>query len=361
MPRIPVSLFTGFLGAGKTTLLNHLIRQRGARRYAVLVNEFGAVSIDGRLAREAGQCGEAIEFYDFADGLIAYAGDERFLPTLRAIAARRGQIDQVLIETSGLALPTAVMAALQAEALAADFVLDSVLAVVDTPWLLAQDLTLDNDAALAVFDQQLAASDVVVLNKIDALSDDDLLAAEASLRRRAPSLRFIEPAYGAKLDSRVALGLRLHEARSAGHGPVFLPVAGLGLSVLADQNALNGHSHSGLSAHAHGLTSHQHFHRQDPGWLTFMLRSDAPQQPTVLADILARLAQSEPLLRVKGHVLAQNSAHPWLLQGVRDRVHAEPAPNAATVTCSELICIGYHLNRTRLAQTLSAATATLWN
>ncbi|TAN53523.1 MAG: GTP-binding protein [Methylococcaceae bacterium] len=360
MPRIPVSIFTGFLGAGKTTLLNHLIRGRGSKRYAVLVNEFGAASIDGGLARTAGQSGETIEFYDFAHGLIAYAGDERFLPTMNAIAARRGRIDQVLIETSGLALPTAVMQALHTETLKADFVLDSVLAVVDTPWLLAQDLTARNDAVLAVFDQQLAAGDVVVLNKIDALSDDDLLAAEARLRRRAPSLRFIEPAYGAKLDSRVALGLRLHEARSAGHGPVFLPVAGLGLSVLADQNALNGHSHSGLSAHVHGLTSHEHFHQQDPGWLSFILRSDAPQQPSVLADALARLAHSEQLLRVKGYVLATD-ASPWLLQGVRERVQAEPAPHAAAVTCSELVCIGYHLNRARLAQALSAATATPWN
>ncbi|WP_217994953.1 GTP-binding protein [Methylogaea oryzae] len=59
MTRIPVTVFTGFLGAGKTTLLNHLIRQRGGRRYAVLVNEFGEVPVDGILARQAGQAGEA--------------------------------------------------------------------------------------------------------------------------------------------------------------------------------------------------------------------------------------------------------------------------------------------------------------
>lgn len=361
MTRIPVTLFTGFLGSGKTTLLNHLIRRRGGRRYAVLVNEFGEVAVDGRLAREAGAAGEAIEFHDFAQGLIAYAGDSRFLPTMAALAQKKGRIDQVLIETSGLALPTAVMEALQGEALAADFVLDSVLAVVDAPWLLAQDLAAQDDPVLAVFDRQLAACDVAVLNKIDDLAEADLLAAEERLRRRAPAVRFIEPAYGAKLDARVALGLRLHEARFDAHGPVFLPVAGLGLSVLADQGRLDGHSHSGLGAHAHGIATHQHFHEQDPGWLSFVLRSDAPQQPQALAGVLAGLARCEQLLRVKGHVAAAGSAQPWLVQGVRERVLAEPAPESGALARSELVCIGYHLSRNRLAQSLTEATGTPWN
>ncbi|BBL70475.1 CobW family GTP-binding protein [Methylogaea oryzae] len=360
MTRIPVTVFTGFLGAGKTTLLNHLIRQRGGRRYAVLVNEFGEVPVDGILARQAGQAGEAIEFHDFAQGFIAYAGDSRFLPTMQAIARRRGQLDQVLIETSGLALPTAVMEALQSEALAADFVLDSVLAVVDTPWLLERDLEAEGDPVLEVFDRQLAAGDVVVLNKIDDLSEDALLAAESRLRRRAPALRFIEPAYGAQLDARVALGLRLHEARSEAHGPVFLPVAGLGLSVLADQRRLDGHSHSGLGNHAHGLATHQHFHEQDPGWLSFVLRSEAPQQPGRLAEALAQSARSEQLLRVKGYVAVEGDARPWLAQGVRERVAVQPAAEAEPVRHSELVCIGHHLSRSRLAQTLSEITGTPW-
>jgi cobalamin biosynthesis protein CobW len=360
MPRIPVTLLTGFLGSGKTTLLNHLIRQRGNRRYAVLVNEFGQIAVDGQLARAAGHSGEAIEFHDFAQGLIAYSDDRQFLPTMAALAQKPGRIDQVLIETSGLALPTAAMEALQRPELAENFVLDSVLAVVDTPWLLAQAEMPAGAPALEVFEQQLAACDVAVLNKIDALEETALLAAETLLRRRAPGLRFIEPAYGAKLDARVALGLRLHQARGDGHGPLFLPVAGLGLTVLADQRPLDGHSHTGLGAHAHGITTHQHFHEQDPGWLSFILRSEVPQQPQTLADALAGLAGCEQLLRVKGHIAVAGAEHAWLVQGVRERVQAEPAPQAETPSRSELVCIGYHLSRQRLAQALSRATGTKW-
>lgn len=359
MTRIPVSIFTGFLGSGKTTMLNHLIRQRGGKRYAVLVNEFGEVAVDGGLAREAGLAGEAIAFYDFGHGLIAYAGDDKFIPTMEALALKKGQVDQVLIETSGLALPTAVMEALQTKNIAAHFVLDSVLAVVDTPWLLAGEWDALDAPSLEVFRQQLAASDVAVLNKIDFLSEQRLLEAENRLRQCSPSVRFIEPAFGAKLDARVALGLRLHEARGEVHAPVFLP-AGLGLTAMANQAGLDGHSHSGLSAHAHGLATHQHLHELDPGWLTFVLRSDIPQQPAKLAGALERLAHSEKLFRVKGYVTVEGDPQPWLAQGVRERIDIQPAATAKPVNSTELVCIGYHLSRQRMAHALGEMTGTLW-
>ncbi len=142
MNPLPVTIVTGFLGSGKTTLLRSLIDakspKRGqARRLALLINEFGEVAIDGSLVRESARShdtqGGQIEIHDFAQGLIAYGDDEQFLPTMLAIAARRAHIDHVLIETSGLALPSAIMEQLQTPVLAADFILDATLAVVDTP------------------------------------------------------------------------------------------------------------------------------------------------------------------------------------------------------------------------------------
>lgn len=195
--RIPVTVFTGFLGAGKTTLLSGLIRDNKQRRLAILVNEFGEVSIDGALLRSDGERGGA-EVHDLSNGLIAYDDDADFLPTMQALWQRRGTIDHVLIETSGLALPTAVMESLQSEALAPYFVLDATLAVVDTPLLLSGgfDRAADDDATqtpiASLFEQQLANADIVVLNKIDALGEDAQLDAEARVRALAPSVRFIE-------------------------------------------------------------------------------------------------------------------------------------------------------------------------
>jgi cobalamin biosynthesis protein CobW len=211
---IPVTVVSGFLGSGKTTLLCDLLQHRQQRRLAVLINELGEVSIDGALARASSSC-EEVEIVDFPSGLIAYAEDGQFVPTLQAIARRAGQVDHVLIETSGVALPTAAMARLQATELADDFVLDATLVVVDTPRLLAGEFDGGADAVGLLFNQQLAAADVVVLNKIDELDTDALLVAEEQVRKRAPNVRFLELAHHARLDVRLALGLRLHQVTAS--------------------------------------------------------------------------------------------------------------------------------------------------
>ena len=141
-PPIPVTVVSGFLGSGKTTLLCDLLEHRQEMRLAVLINEVGEVSVDGALARASaggrGRAGESgsgsgaggmgdvstvdgtqqVEIFDFPSGLIAYAEDTRFVPTLQAIARRPGRVDHVLIETSGVALPSAAMERLQSPELA---------------------------------------------------------------------------------------------------------------------------------------------------------------------------------------------------------------------------------------------------
>lgn len=361
---IPVTVVTGFLGSGKTTVLRKLVRRRQQRRLALLINEFGEVSIDGAMMQGVASEGR-VEIHDFAHGLIAYGGDEQFMPTMAAIAARRAQVDHVLIETSGLALPTAVMELLQSPALAADFVLDATLAVVDTPLLLEKRFDAgdgaDNadDAVADMFARQLAAADVVVLNKIDDLDEAALLAAEERVRRGAPNVRFLELAYRAELDIRLALGLRLHQAGSgAGHGHAYTPLPAADAQPLAMQSLLNGHAHSGMAAHSHGLATHKHFHEQDPGWLSFVLRCGVAQEVGALKAALLTVAHAEPLLRCKGFI-RDGAGAAWLIQGVRARFTLDAA-DAKTATTSELVFIGYHLDRARVAALMSQMTGLAW-
>ena len=399
---VPVTVVSGFLGSGKTTLLRGLLERRQERRLAVLINELGEISIDGALARASAGAERAgstsvdatgeVEIVDFPSGLIAYAEDTRFVPTLQAIARRAQSVDHVLIETSGVALPSAAMERLQSAELAGDFVLDATLVVVDTPRLLAGEFHAARagraaggagaggasglaDAGYAageagatgasglLFDQQLAAADVVVLNKIDDLDTDALLAAEEQVRRRAPNVRFLELAHDAQLDVRLALGLRLHQATTRLqhlHGP-FTPMPGAQSRTLDEHGRIDGHTHSGLLAHNHGLMTHTHFHEQDPGWLSFTLRSGEYQDIDALRTALERVAEAEPLLRCKGFALSTEQGRPVLLQGVRTRVVSTNETLKQPPKVSELVLIGYHLSRSRVASTLSRLTGTVWS
>ena len=366
MPPIPVTVVTGFLGAGKTTLLRALVQRRQSRRLALLINEFGEVAIDGDLLRAEGDGQGQVQIQDFAHGLIAYGDDEQFVPAMLALAARRAQIDHVLIETSGLALPSAVMEVLQSPELAPHFVLDATLAVVDTPLLLEDAFASGDvvrDATASLFRQQLECADVVVLNKIDGMDEAPLLQAEAAVRALAPNVRFLELAYGARLDIRLALGLRLHQAGATVHHhytPVGMP--GERATVAADQRRFNGHAHSGLGAHSHGLSTHKHFHEQDPGWQSFTLRSTAPQDPECLRQAVAAAALAEPILRAKGFV--HSATGPLLLQAVRARVVAAASGQGVTASHdgkhSELVFIGYHPSRSNVARILAERTGADW-
>jgi cobalamin biosynthesis protein CobW len=375
--RIPVTIITGFLGAGKTTLLSNLIKETDDRRFAIVINEFGETSIDNAILRKE-QDGSQIEFHNVADGLLAYGGDCRFLETMLALKERSAVIDHVLIETSGLAVPTAVIEVLHLPDFRDYFVLDATLTIVDTPHFLSQgfsnkgDVTDLETSLQEVFQLQLDCADVVILNKIDDLDQEKLLRAENELRRCSPTLRFIELAYHGKLEKSLALGLHLNESTSkkSDYRIARSPVT---------HSHRDGHDHSGLGPHEHGLLTHQHLHVHDPGWVTFALHSHDPQEKLALQEALSYLAKTEQLLRVKGMVYLNEE--PAIVQGVRTRIEIsveELVPTGARRHLtnrhhhaqhgeanrehgSQLVFIGYHLDRHEIAAKLGEFTARHWH
>ncbi|WP_294770936.1 GTP-binding protein, partial [uncultured Rhodoferax sp.] len=116
--KIPATIVTGFLGSGKTTLLRELLANAQGRRIAVIVNEFGELGIDGELLRGCGiGCDENGEengqLFELANGCLCCTVQEEFAPVMEQLAARRDQIDHLVIETSGLALPKPLVQAFQ--------------------------------------------------------------------------------------------------------------------------------------------------------------------------------------------------------------------------------------------------------
>ena len=148
-PKIPATIVTGFLGSGKTTLLRHILAHAGGRRIAVIVNEFGELGIDGEILRGCGigcedEGGErAGQLYELANGCLCCTVQEEFYPVMRELIARRDDIDHILIETSGLALPKPLVQAFQWPALRNVFTVDSVITVVDAPAVAAGQFAED--------------------------------------------------------------------------------------------------------------------------------------------------------------------------------------------------------------------------
>jgi cobalamin biosynthesis protein CobW len=377
--KIPVTIVTGFLGSGKTTLICGLLKKNPDRRLAVLVNEFGEVSVDGALLRTAGEgCG--VEIHDLPNGCICCTIKDDFLPVMKQLQSRKREIEHVLIETSGLALPTPVMRALAWPEIRNDFHLDSVLAVVDTPQLLSGNLecgkpipgaasaeTPDHATSVdAILNQQLENADVVVLNKIDTLDDESLMKAEELVRLKAAKVRFLELAYHAELDMRLCMGLNLYEDDTVRvahehlhHGPVENSPSELDRPLL-NQSQFDGHQHTGLGAHEHGGHTHEHFHEHDTGWQSFVLRTDQAQDADQLKSAIREVTLQQPILRAKGFASVAGKEPRLVVQAVRNRVQTYFEPESPNVGESSIVFIGYHPNRKMITNLMNQLTKTGW-
>ncbi len=146
--KIPATVITGFLGAGKTTLVRHLWRTPAAGGIAIIVNEFGALGIDGEMLRGCGipACAED-DIVELANGCLCCTVADEFLPDHGGAAgARPHPPEHILIETSGLALPKPLLKAFGWPAIRARVTVDGVIAVVDGPAVAAGRFADDPDA-----------------------------------------------------------------------------------------------------------------------------------------------------------------------------------------------------------------------
>jgi cobalamin biosynthesis protein CobW len=224
MRRIPATIVTGFLGAGKTSLVRHLIGAAAGHRLAIIVNEFGELGIDRDLLRGCGDetCGDD-DIVELANGCLCCTVADDFLPTLTKLIDRPVPPDHILIETSGLALPKPLVQAFAWPEIRTATTVDGVLTVIDAAALAAgrfaddpaaiaaqhaADPTIEHDNPLEeVFGDQLACADLVILNKTDLVSADELARLTAEIAARLRSGVRIVTARDGKVAPGVALGL----------------------------------------------------------------------------------------------------------------------------------------------------------
>src|SRR5215469_761899 len=201
MRRVPATVITGFLGAGKTSLVRHLLAHADGRRLAVIVNEFGELGIDRELLLG---CGDAAciegDIVELANGCLCCTVAQDFLPTLTRLLDREAPPENILIETSGLALPKPLVQKFAWPEIRKRTTVDGVLTVIDGAAVEAGLFAADPEAmarqraadpALAhdnpleeVFADQLACADLVILNKRDLVHAERLLALRQDIEGR---------------------------------------------------------------------------------------------------------------------------------------------------------------------------------
>src|SRR3712207_2355822 len=174
--KIPVTVLTGYLGAGKTTLLNRILTEPHGKRYAVIVNEFGEIGIDNDLVVNTDE-----EVFEMNNGCICCTVRGDLIRIMDGLMKRKGKFDAIIVETTGLADPAPVAQTFFMDQDVADAArLDAVVTVADAKWL-SERL---KDAPEAK--NQIAFADVIILNKIDLVSPEELDAVEARIRAINP-------------------------------------------------------------------------------------------------------------------------------------------------------------------------------
>jgi G3E family GTPase len=193
---IPVTVIGGFLGAGKTTLVNHLLRHADGLRLAVLVNDFGALPIDRDLI--VGGDGDTLEI---SGGCVCCSYGSDLMEALLDLPQRRPGLDRILIETSGVALPGMVASAV---GLLESYKVDGIVVLADAETVRRQaaDIYLGDTIT-----RQLAAADLVILNRCDLVTDAARDETLHWVEEQAPGGRVV-PAERSAVPAELVLGLR---------------------------------------------------------------------------------------------------------------------------------------------------------
>lgn len=205
-PRLPLTVIGGFLGAGKTTLVNRWLREAEGQRIAVLVNDFGALNIDAALI--AGARGDTIAL---TNGCVCCQIGDDLSRALIQVLESGTRFDAVVIEASGVSDPWRIA---QLGMAAPELALEGVIVLVDAAAAMAQA----RDPLLAdTLERQLRAADLVVINKVDGVTADELARVRAwvsSVAGRTPQYETSQ----SRLPRVLREGLSLAAAREAGSG-----------------------------------------------------------------------------------------------------------------------------------------------
>jgi G3E family GTPase len=317
--QIPVTVLTGYLGAGKTTLLNRILSEKHGKKYAVVINEFGELGVDNDLVIDADE-----EVFEMNNGCICCTVRGDLIRIVNQLVKRKGQLDGIIIETTGLADPSPVAQTFfMDDQVKSRSRLDAVITVVDAKHLLAR-LEDSHEA-----EEQVAFADVIVLNKTDLVTPEELTVVESRIRSINRSARI------------------LHAEK-----------ANVPLSELLDRGSFD--LNRILEMEPDFLTGDDD-HEHDDGVTSISLTVDAPLNMEQFNEWIGTvlMEQGQDLLRTKGILNFQGADDRFAFQAVHmiaDGDFIGPW-KASDTRQSRIVFIGRDLNRPQLRRGFEACVS----
>ena len=303
--KIPVTIITGFLGAGKTTLLNKIIAQNKDIRFAIIENEFGEIGIDQELILNVED-----GIFEMSNGCICCSLNAELAETLHKLIGKSVNFDHLLIETTGIANPSAIASAfLNDYAVQQYFRLDGVICLVDTLHV-ASVLDKEQEAA-----QQISFADLILLNKKDLVSKTTLEQTENLLKAINPYAQ-IEVFDHNNLEDKKILQLNAFELK---------PIEQASFSIAPQHN------------HQHGQITSQSY--------SFDRNFDLLKFRHFIQVLL--ILQSQRIYRIKGVLSIENENQRMIFQSVQKQtLFSKGSPwEAGEKRQSKLVVIGNGLKR----------------
>jgi G3E family GTPase len=343
---IPVTVLTGYLGAGKTTLLNRILSDNHGKKYAVIVNEFGEIGIDNDLIVESDE-----EIYEMNNGCICCTVRGDLIRVVEGLMRRPGRFDAIIVETTGLADPVPVAQTFfMDDDVRAKTQLDAVVALVDAKHL---PLRLKDSREA---EDQLAFADVVLLNKTDLVTPEEVKRIEDIVRVINPSARIY------------------HTQRSNVDLGKILDVGAFDLDrALENDPQFLEHGHEDhvcgpdCDHHDHDHHDHDHHHHDhgpsaihDVTVQSISLRGGA-MNPKKFFPWIERVTQTQGpnILRLKGIIAFDQDDERYVVQGVHMIIegnHQRPWKDSEKRE-SRLVFIGRDLDRKKIEESFRACEA----
>ncbi|WP_266019283.1 cobalamin biosynthesis protein CobW [Brucella intermedia] len=330
--KIPATVITGFLGSGKTTMIRNLLENANGKRIALIINEFGDLGVDGGILKGCGieTCREE-DVIELNNGCICCTVADDFIPTMTKLLDRADRPDHIVIETSGLALPQPLVAAFNWPEIKTQVTVDGVVTVIDAAAVAegrfaddhdkvdaqrAADESLDHESPLEeLFEDQIHAADLIVLNKADLIDSSRLESVKADVAERSPRRVNMVPASFGKLGADVLLGL------------------GVG----TEDDIANRKSHHEI----HHADGHEHDHDE---FESFVVEAGSVADPKLFADRLKEVIAEHDILRLKGFVDVPGKPMRLVVQAVGPRIeHYFDRPwGKDEARSTRLVVIGLH-------------------